>query len=406
MKKTVRALIPLLCAAALASCARDPAEFLTDTAERLVEKWNLSDQISLRGDSVWRAENRVYSDYDPALSAGLVFEDTMKVEAVEEAPDLWEPTPAPPDEAEPNIAGPRRGGFLMRVYDEMPIYADKSDASPAFTLGSGEIVELKEASDGWAEVYPPAGGDFMGWAKDGFSHAIDSDCGVYAVLPVEYGMARTNQESWVQAYSHLVDVRRYFRTVECRDEDFSKLDLTDVDFIISMKLSTNGTTIGEPFYRRNLCLLQYDLIPMMRAAAERFRQDGLVIVIYDAYRPTSVQHRWFDVVRVHKWVADPSIGMGGVHDRGTAVDISLVDLEGNLLEMPTPMHTFTEESSRLSQTMTAKARENMDYMLGVMLDCGFTYIQSEWWHFQDVNTKFYLPTDHPIDEIPLAVLEN
>ena len=55
--------------------------------------------------------------------------------------------------------------------------------------------------------------------------------------------------------------------------------------------------------------------------------------------------------------------------------------------------------------MTQTARDNMNYMLAVMLDCGVTYINSEGWHFQDVNTKYYLPTDHPIDEIPLAVME-
>ena len=411
MKKPIRPTLLLpaltLCLLSLLSaCSRDPADALTEAAERIIEKWDLSEKISIHGDSVWQAENRVYSGYDPALSAGITFEDTLKIDAVEDLPALWEPTPAPPTAEEPNVAGPQNDGFLMRVYDSMPIYADKNDASPAFTLESGRIVELKEGPDGWAEVYPGGGGDFYGWAKDGFSHVIDSDCGVYAVLPVEYGIAKTNQETWVRAYSHLVDIRRYFRTAECRDDDLSGIDLENVDLVIGMKLSTNGTTIHEPFYNRNLCLVQYDLIPMIEDAVERFRRDGLVIVIYDAYRPTSVQQRWFDVVRVHKWVADPSIGMGGVHDRGTALDISLVDLDGNLLEMPTPMHTFTEESSRLSQTMTAKARENMDYMLAVMLECNFTYIQSEWWHFQDVNTKFYLPTDHPIDEIPLAVLEN
>ena len=109
---------------------------------------------------------------------------------------------------------------------------------------------------------------------------------------------------------------------------------------------------------------------------------------------------------MRNWSLKKKIGMGGIHDRGTAVDISLIDSEGHLLEMPTPMHTFTEASDRRSTTMTATARANMNYMLDIMLKCGFTYIQSEWWHFQDVNTLYYLPTDHPIDDIPLAVFED
>ncbi len=172
-----------------------------------------------------------------------------------------------------------------------------------------------------------------------------------------------------------------------------------------MKLSTSETTIGQPFYTRNLCMLQYDTLQLLIKAIERFRRDGYTVVIYDAYRPTSVQQRWFDVVKVHKWVANPSIGMGGVHDRGTAIDMSLIDKDGNELEMPTPMHTFTNDSARNSENMTETARENMNYMMRVMVACGFTYINSEWWHFQDKNTASYLPTDHPIDEIPLVPSE-
>ena len=111
------------------------------------------------------------------------------------------------------------------------------------------------------------------------------------------------------------------------------------------------------------------------------------------------------MVRQHKWVADPSRGMGGVHDRGTALDISIIDKSGKPVEMPTPMHTFTEAASRLSTTMTDTARKNMNYLKEVMVSCGFDIINSEWWHFQDVNTVYYLPTDHPIDEIPLVVTE-
>ena len=411
MKKTFPTILLSLLLAGLlpafSSCARDPAEVVTQTAETLMDVLGLTDKVSFHTESWYFAENRVFEQYDPVKEMGIVFERVNDIEADEDADTLWQPEPVPASVREPNVTGPRAGGFLMRVYDSMTLYASPDASSTVRDmLSAGTIVELREREeDEWAEVFSESG-ESLGYAKDGFFHAIDRDCGVYATLPIEYGSAKTNQETYVQAYSHLVDIRQYFNTAESFDDDFSSLDLEGVDFVISMKLSTDGTSIGEPFYHRNLCLLQYDLLPMIRAAAERFRQDGYTIIIYDAYRPTSVQQRWFDVVRVHKWVANPSIGMGGIHDRGTAVDISLIDSDGHLVEMPTPMHTFTAESDRRSATMTAAARANMNYMLSVMLECGFTYIQSEWWHFQDVNTQYYLPTDHPIDDIPLAVFEN
>jgi len=323
----------------------------------------------------------------------------------------------PAEEEETDSAGDKSPGeveteaeeeipaLVMQVYDQMELYPSMGAEAPEKILTDGEKIMLKEIpGSSWTEVYYVEG-PLMGYTKSGFKHAVDINSEVYGELPVEYGMARTNANTYVPAYSQLVDVRKYFRVFSSTSELGGAADFKEYDLVVSMKLSTSETTIGRPFYESNLCMVQLDLIPMIQKAVELFEKDGFRIVIYDAYRPTSVQQRWFDVVKVHKWVANPAIGMGGVHDRGTALDISLIDMQGNLLEMPTPMHTFTEESARNSPTMTETARNNMNYMLNIMLQCGFTYINSEWWHFQDKDTQYYLPTDHPIDEIPLVPSE-
>ena len=347
-------------------------------------------------DAAYLAESGKYKSYDAASTLGITFEETAAV-----TDPFTEYAGAA--EKQPNYMGTET--FRMRVYDKMDIY--KSIGGKLIdTLAKGTVVDMTETENpAWMQV-SSTDGTLLGYANDGFLHAIDSDCAVYAELPIEYGKARTNSNTYVDAYSHLVDVRKYLKAYESTEYSNSGVDLSQYDVKISMKLSTNETTIKEPFYNSNLCLLQYDVIPMLKKAIDIFKKDGYTVVIYDAYRPTSVQQRWFDVVRVHKWVADPSIGMGGVHDRGTAIDMSLINTKtGVELEMPTPMHTFTEASARSSQTMTKTARANMDYMLKVMVSCGFTYINSEWWHFQDKNTQNYLPTDHPLDSVPLTVVE-
>ncbi|MBQ7300423.1 MAG: hypothetical protein IJW77_11360 [Clostridia bacterium] len=356
-----------------------------------------------RGDGVYYAANRTFAGFDLAEALGVSFENTL-IDLTEPAPGEAPLTPVTPD-GQPNESDAPTS-FIMRVYDKMEIFAKVGDTSPISTLSAGTLIELAAIENSiWAEVSSMEG-KLLGYAKDGFLRAIDPESAVYAELPIEYGMAKTNDETYVPAYSHLVDIRKYLRVLESTNPaDWQYADLSDYDVIVSMQLSTPETTIKEPFYDRNLCLVQYDLLPKMLEAIELLRRDGYTMVIYDAYRPTSVQQRWFDVVRQHKWVADPSRGMGGVHDRGTALDISIIDRNGKLIEMPTPMHTFTEAASRLSTTMTDTARKNMNYLRDVMVSCGFDIINSEWWHFQDVNTVYYLPTDHPIDEIPLMVSE-
>lgn len=364
----------------------------------------LSSCVGGRGDGAYYAANRTYAGFDLAEALGVSFDNTL-IDLTE--PSSGEALPSVPvlGDSMPNESNILTE-FTMRVYGKMEIFAKIGDSVSADTLSDGTLIRLGTIENSiWAEVSSMEG-KFLGYAKDGFLRAIDPDSTVYAEVPIEYGMAKTNDETYVAAYSHLVDIRKYLRVFESTNAaDWQYINLSDYDVIVSMQLSTPETTIKEPFYNRNLCLVQYDLLPKILDAIELLRADGYTMVIYDAYRPTSVQQRWFDVVRQHKWVADPSRGMGGVHDRGTALDISIIDQSGKLVEMPTPMHTFTEAASRLSTTMTDTARKNMNYLKEVMVSCGFDIINSEWWHFQDVNTVYYLPTDHPIDEIPLVVTE-
>lgn len=353
-----------------------------------------------RLDGSYYAENGTFRDADLAAEHNISFADgadagAININVVDNN-----------DAAVPNFPQDGEKSFPVRVRGQLQVYSSPGDGYPTETVSEGELVTLTDEGlgGGWMRIRSSSGAD-LGYVRDGLVNTVSPGCSVYGELPVEYGQAKTNDGTYVGAYSHLVDVTKYFRCYESTEETSEGVDFSQYDLKISMKLSTSDTSIGQPFYNRNLCMLQYDILPMLKKAIDIFAADGYRIVIYDAYRPTSVQQRWFDVVRVHKWVADPSIGMGGIHDRGTAIDMSLIDMDGNELEMPTPMHTFTDDSARDSQNMTETARANMDYMKDVMVRCGFTYINSEWWHFQDVNTMYYLPTDHPIDSIPLVASE-
>ncbi len=355
--------------------------------------------ISCAGvDAAFYEREGTFKDYDIIKDLGLEFEDNVEVDSPFSDMIIEE-------DSEPNYYIPYV--FRMRTVEEMTVYDTLGGKTVVEVLPAGSVVDLEETEvSDWMAVKSKEG-EIVGYTDNAFMKAINSDCGIYAELPIEYGQAKTNSGTYVDAYSHLVDVRKYFKAYESTEYSNDGVDFSNYDIKISMKLSTNETSIGEPFYERNLCLLQYDILGKLKKAIDLFKKDGYIVVIYDAYRPTSVQQRWFNVVRVHKWVADPSIGMGGIHDRGTAIDMSHISIKtGKELEMPTPMHTFTEASARSSSTMSKTARENMNYMLKIMTQCGFTYINSEWWHFQDVDTQYYLPTDHPIDSIPLTVVEN
>ena len=86
------------------------------------------------------------------------------------------------------------------------------------------------------------------------------------------------------------------------------------------------------------------------------------------------------------YVADPE--KGSIHNFGAAVDVSIVDQEGNLLDMGTPFDYFGDlaqpryEDRFLKEgALTKKQIENRRLLRKVMKEAGFQTIPDEWWHF-------------------------
>lgn len=185
-----------------------------------------------------------------------------------------------------------------------------------------------------------------------------------------------------------------------------KLYLPDAQY--EQLFNTTQNVIGEPLYGRTVFLLQRSVAKKLQKAFDLFKADGYTLKVYDAYRPLRVQKRLFEVVKNPHWIADPATTASN-HNRGAAVDISLIDdATGEELEFPTPMHTFSEESARTCTTWSEEAKKNVDYMTEVMDKCGFNSIKSEWWHFSCKNRSRYMTTDIdlstvtmlPYDELP------
>lgn len=152
-------------------------------------------------------------------------------------------------------------------------------------------------------------------------------------------------------------------------------------------------------------VLETETAEMLKAAYEQFRQDGYTIKICDAYRPLSAQQELYAAVRDTNYIADPGRG-GSWHQRGRAVDITLVDLAtGQELEMPSAMHTFSVEASRSRrEAWSDTVKANVDYMTKVMQEAGFQIIGTEWWHYENTAQGNYL--DKQIDLASLIDTSN
>ena len=166
------------------------------------------------------------------------------------------------------------------------------------------------------------------------------------------------------------------------------VDLQDINdtIIIELRYATDDNFTGTVLYPVSVCLLRAETAQKLIQAENRLETLGYRIKVWDAYRPLSVQRVLYEAVEDKTFIADPA--NGSRHNRGGAVDITLTDMDGNEVEMPSDFDDFLK-CERNDPGMSETARANMDLLTSVMTECGFTPINSEWWHFDDSDWRAY-----------------
>jgi D-alanyl-D-alanine dipeptidase len=163
----------------------------------------------------------------------------------------------------------------------------------------------------------------------------------------------------------------------------------DPTIVIDLRYATTNNFTGKPIYKSSLCMIEKNTMEKLKKANEKFAKMGLRIKIWDAYRPLSAQQILWDAAPDDKksFLANPKTGSR--HNRGVTVDLTLVDSNGNELDMPSGFDDFSSAAYRSNTAMTAAQRKNLATLTTVMTQCGFNTLDSEWWHYEDSNYKNY-----------------
>ncbi len=169
--------------------------------------------------------------------------------------------------------------------------------------------------------------------------------------------------------------------------DLVKVRDIDPTILVDLCYATKNNFTEQKLYSFELCLLRKSTAEKLAAVQAEVKEDGYRLKIWDAYRPLGVQEKLWEVVSDPIYVADPAVGSN--HNRGAAVDVTLVDEKGEELIMPTGFDDFSERASRNYSDLPQEAEKNMNYLTESMVSNGFTPIQSEWWHFNDADIQDY-----------------
>jgi len=170
------------------------------------------------------------------------------------------------------------------------------------------------------------------------------------------------------------------------DTSFVKLKNFSSDFVYDMKYATDDNFLKKKVYDCDECYLRMKTIKYLMDANAEFMQKGYRIKLFDCYRPLDIQKKMWEIVPNADYVADPK--KGSVHNRGGAIDITLVDAEGKELEMGTPFDFFGIKASHNYKDLPNGIIKNRAYLKEVMLKHHFKSFESEWWHYNlEESTK-------------------
>ncbi len=191
----------------------------------------------------------------------------------------------------------------------------------------------------------------------------------------------------------LTDQNEALRQALYKATRFVSIEELSDSIIIDLRYATEDNITGKALYPVTICLLREETAQKLLAAEARLAELGYRIKIWDAYRPLSAQRPLYDAVEDKRFIANPQ--NGSRHNRGAAVDLTLTDLVGNEVEMPSGFDEFAR-AGRDNPDMSETAREHLALLTEVMTECGFTTMNSEWWHYDDSDWKNY-----PIQDIGL-----
>jgi D-Ala-D-Ala dipeptidase len=165
-----------------------------------------------------------------------------------------------------------------------------------------------------------------------------------------------------------------------QQSDFVRLKDLSPDFVYELKYATPDNFLKQAVYDCGECYLRKSTAEALVKANEAFKQLGYRIKLFDCYRPLSVQKKMWKILPGTHYVANPT--KGSKHNRGAAVDLTLVDAQGKELNMGTPFDFFGKEAHHTYTEHSKEVLENRKLLKETLDKYNFKSIYSEWWHYE------------------------
>ncbi len=168
----------------------------------------------------------------------------------------------------------------------------------------------------------------------------------------------------------------------------------DSSIVVDLRYASTNNFVGENLYGDlKRAYLEPSFAKRIAEAQRRLRvsHPGHSLIVFDAARPLSVQRRMRRAVEGTAYRAYVAGGrLGGRHNYGVAVDLSIVDDEGKELDMGSPFdhfgpssHLDNDELLLRKGLISKEAKANRALLRSLMRSVGLRPYIKEWWHYQE-----------------------
>lgn len=154
-----------------------------------------------------------------------------------------------------------------------------------------------------------------------------------------------------------------------------------------MRYATSNNFLEQKVYDCTDCLLRKEVAEALIQANKYFMEQGYRIKLFDCYRPLDVQKQMWSILPDSRYVANPE--KGSIHNRGGAVDLTLVGLNDKNVDMGTDFDHFGEEAHHNYADLSDSILQNRTILKQGMEKFGFKPISTEWWHYNYDTDKSY-----------------
>lgn len=163
------------------------------------------------------------------------------------------------------------------------------------------------------------------------------------------------------------------------------------DILAELKYASADNFTGKAVYDFSDVYLRYGTVKKLMAVQKELAQQGLRLKIWDGFRPLSAQRALWEVCPDPNYVSHPDTGSRN-HCRGNAVDLTVTDMHGMELKMPTAFDDFSALADRDYSDCGEEAAANAEFFQSVMEEHGFSGYFKEWWHYADTQ-------DYPVETV-------